>query len=389
MRVADGPGGVALTVFACSSAIVVYTFAGYPAIIGLTARLRPRPVRADPDHAPRVTMIIAAHNEQDIIEAKLADTLALDYPVGLLQVVVVTDGSDDATPQRARAVPGVTVLHEPQRRGKLVAMNRAFDATDGDVVVFSDANNRYSPTALRELVAPFADPEVGVVTGRKVIDDGSGRALDRAEGLYWRYESQIKAWESAAGSVTAAAGEILAFRRAAYRRPQPGTLVEDLVGVLLAAEEGWRIVYAPAAVSLERASSTTADEAVRRTRLVAGRWQVIWQLLPRLAVRRPCLAWQVASHKAARPLIPWALASLAASTAALAPQARWARRFGAAQGAFYAAAVAGWHDERRGRRNRWTYLPYYFCRMNLAALAGLRHVLASDDRGLWERVSRG
>jgi hypothetical protein len=158
---------------------------------------------------------------------------------------------------------------------------------------------------------------------------------------------------------------------------------------MLAAEDGWRIVYAPAAVSLERASSTTADEAVRRTRLVAGRWQVIWQLLPRLAVRRPRLAWQVASHKAARPLIPWALAALAASTAALAPQARWARRFGAAQGAFYATAVAGWHDERRGRRNRWTYLPYYFCRMNLAALAGLRHVLASDDCGLWERVSRG
>jgi biofilm PGA synthesis N-glycosyltransferase PgaC len=389
MRVSDARSSVALTVFACSSAVVLYTFVGYPAIIGLVARLRPRPVRADPAHAPRVTMIIAAYNEQDIIEAKLAETLALEYPAELFEVVVVTDGSDDATPERARAVAGVTVLHEAQRRGKLVAMNRAFDATDGDVVVFSDANNRYSQTALRELVAPFADPEVGVVTGRKAIDDGSGRALDRAEGLYWRYESQIKAWESAAGSVTAAAGEILAFRRTAYQRPQAGTLNEDLVQVVLAAEAGWRVVYAPAAVSLERASSTIEDEAVRRTRLVAGRWQATWRLLPRLTVRRPRLAWQVVSHKAARPLVPWALVALAGSTAALAPRARWARLFGAAQGAFYATATAGWRDERRGRRNRWTYLPYYFCRMNLATFAGLRDVLVSDGGWVWERVSRG
>jgi biofilm PGA synthesis N-glycosyltransferase PgaC len=386
---ADRQGGLATAVFACSASVVAYTFAGYPALIGMAARLRPRPVRADPAHAPRVTVIIAAHNEQDVIEDKLANTLGLDYPPELLEIVVVSDGSDDATPERARAVPGVTVLHEPQRRGKLAAVSRAFDATGGDVVVFSDANNRYSRTALRELVAPFADPEVGVVTGRKAIDDGDGRALDRAEGLYWRYESQIKAWESAAGSVTAGAGEIVAFRRSAYRSPPDGTINEDLVGVMLAAEAGWRVVYAPAAVSLERASRTIEDEAARRTRVVAGRWQATWQLLPRLALRRPRLAWQLASHKAARPLVPWALAALAASTAALAPRARWARRFGAAQGAFYAAAAAGWRNERRGRRSRWTYLPYYFCRMNLTALAGLRDALASGGGELWERVPRG
>jgi len=368
---------------------VVYTFAGYPAIIALAARLRPRPVRSDPAHVPRVTVIIAAHNEQDVIEGKLADTLALDYPADRLEVVVVSDGSDDSTPERARRVPGVTVLHQPERRGKLVAMNRAFDATDGDVVVFSDANNRYSATALRELVAPFADPTVGVVTGRKAIDDGSGRALDQAEGLYWRYESQIKAWESAAGSVTAAAGEILAFRRSAYQRPRPGMLTEDFVQVMLAAEAGWRVIYAPAAVSLERASSTIDDEAVRRSRLVAGRWQAIWHILPRLARRRPGLAWQIVSHKAARPLIPWALAAVAASTAALAPHARWARWFGGAQTAFYATALAGRRDHLRGRRSRWSYLPYYFCRMNLAAVIGLRASLTAGRSGLWERVSRG
>lgn len=390
MPPADRRRRAATAVCAGASTVVAYTFAGYPALIAVAARLRPRPVRSDPAYLPRVTLIIAAHNEQDVIEEKLRDTLALDYPHELLEVVVVCDGSDDQTPERARAIEGVRVMHRPERHGKLAAMNRAFDATDGEIVVFSDANNRYSRTALRELVAPFADPGVGVVTGRKAIDDGGGRPLDRAEGLYWRYESQIKVWESAIGSVTAAAGEILAFRRPAYRRPRPGMLTEDFVQVVLAAQDGWRVVYAPGAVSLERASRSTDDEAVRRARLVTGRWQAIRHVLPGLARRRPVLAWQIASHKAARPLVPWALAAIAGSSAVLAPRRRWARRFGAAQAAFYAVAAVGWRDERRGRRGRVTYLPYYFCRMNLAALAGLRRFLAGGAHGgLWERVSRG
>jgi len=213
-------------------------------------------------------------------------------------------------------------------------------------------------------------------------------SADRAEGLYWRYESQIKTWETAVGSVTAAVGEMLAFRREAYQRPAPGMLTEDFVQVMLAAAEGWRVVYVPDAVSLERASSTLDDEAVRRSRLVAGTWQATWQVLPRLALRRPGLAWQVASHKALRPLVPWALLAIAASTLRLAPCARWARWMGAAQCGFYATALIGWRHERSGRRNRWCYLPYYFCRMNLAALKGLWSVLLDDTGGVWERVPR-
>ena len=379
---------IAEGVCAGSALLVVYTFVGYPAIMALLARVRPRPVRADRDSTPRVTVIVVAHNEQDVIEAKLRDTLRLDYPPERLDVVAVCDGSDDETALRAARVGGVTVLHEPQRRGKLAAMNRAFDATDGDVVVFSDANNRYSVNALRELVAPFADPAVGAVTGRKGIDDGSGRPLDRAEGLYWRYESQIKTWESAVGSVAAAVGEMLAFRREAYQRPV-GMHNEDFAQVMLAAAAGWRVVYVPGAVSLERASKTIEDEAVRRSRLIAGAWQATWRVLPGLARRRPALAWQVASHKATRPLVPWALLAIAASTLRRAPSARWARWMGATQCGLYGSALIGWRRERSGRRNRWFYLPYYFCRMNLAALDGLRKVLLEDTQGIWQHVPRG
>jgi len=375
--------------FLGSVALVLYTFLGYPAIVALLARVRPRPVRSSPSFQPTVSIVILAYNEADVIREKLENTRALDYPGDRLEVVVVADGSDDRTAEVAAEVDGVRVLHEPERRGKLAAMNRGAAVAQGEILVFSDANNSYSPNALRELLAPFADPSVGVVTGRKAIDDGSGRPLDRAEGLYWRYESKIKEWETRAGSVTGVAGEILAFRRDAFPTPRPGTMNEDFAQAMLAALSGWRVVYASNALSLERASATVADEAVRRSRLVTGRGQALRALLP-LAVRRnPRYAWQVASHKGLRPLVPFALVVAALSNAALARGRPWARGMLALQVAFYAVAAMGWGRERRGRRSRWLYLPYYFCRMNLATLVGVRNFAARRHEAVWAKVRRG
>jgi poly-beta-1,6-N-acetyl-D-glucosamine synthase len=369
--------------------LVGYTFAGYPAIMALLARVRPRPVRADPGVTPRVTVIVVAHNEQDLIATKLRDTLALDYPSDRLDVVVVCDGSDDATAARAARVEGVTVLHEPERRGKLAAMNRAFDATQGDVVVFSDANNRWSPNTLRALVAPLADPEVGVVTGRKGIDDGSGRPLDQAEGLYWRYESKIKEWESATGSVIGAPGEIMAIRREAYRSPPSDTMNEDFVQAMRVAEAGWRVVYAPEALSRERASASVEDEAVRRSRLVTGRSQAMRQLVVDLLRSKPGLAWRMVSHKGLRPLVPWLLAVAAVANLGTLRRHPLTRPLALAQALFYAAAGVGWRDQRRGRRRKAFFLPYYFCRMNLATLRGLRDFVGNRREHVWARVKRG
>lgn len=375
-----------------ATALVVYTLAGYPLVAGVLARLRPRPVRADPDACPPVSLVIAAHDEEEVIAAKLADTERLDYPAERLEVIVAADGSTDATVERAREAAGrmrLRVLHEPGRRGKLAAVDRAVAQASGDVIVLSDANNRYVPATLRELTAPFADPEVGVVTGRKAIDDGSGRPLDRAEGLYWRYESRLKEWESATGSVVAAAGEVLAFRREAYRSPDPAAITEDFAAALMAAADGWRVVYAPGAVSLEPASATVADEATRRSRLVTGRLQATAWLLPRLVRRRPGLAWRMVSHKSLRPFVPWALVTALPSSAVLSPHSRFARLALAVQVTLYGAAAAGRRDAVRGRRRTWTFVPYWFVRMQLAALQGTRDFTARRDMRAWTRVARG
>ncbi len=378
-----------IAAFAGAVALVVYTFAGYPAILATWARLRPRPVHLDPAFRPRVTLIIAAFNEQDEILARLENALAADYPAELLEVVVAADGSDDRTAELASTIPGVRVLHEPERRGKLAAMVRATDAATGAVLVFSDANNRYLPQTISELVAPFADPAVGVVAGRKAIDDGSGRELDRAEGIYWRYESKIKTWESAIGSTVGAAGEVVAFRREAFRPPRIGTMNEDLVQAVSAAADGWRVVYAPRAVSLERASLTVKDEATRRSRLVAGRFQALVALMPTLVRRNPRLAWQLVSHKGLRPLVPWALVTTAVLNIPLVRRRWWATPALVVQALFYVAALAGWARERAGRRSRILYLPFYFCRMNLAALRGLRDFALGRREHVWARVKRG
>jgi hypothetical protein len=207
--------------------------------------------------------------------------------------------------------------------------------------------------------------------------------------LYWRYESKLKELESTAGSITAVAGEIRAFKREAMYWPPATTLTEDLVQALIAAMNGWRVVYAPHAMSVEHASATIDQEATRRARLMAGASQGLMWLLPRMAVRQPRLAWQVLSHKGLRPLVPAALLAYGASSLSLARTNRSARAMVAAEAAFYVCALLGRRDEARGRYRRWTYFPYYFCRMNAAAMSGLVGLARRRQGAAWTRVARG
>jgi poly-beta-1,6-N-acetyl-D-glucosamine synthase len=372
-----------------SLGLVAYTFAGYPALMALLSRLRPRPVETSQEVRPKVSIVVAAYNEEDVIVSRLENLRASAYPVELIELIVAADGSQDRTVARAQSVPGTIVLHRPERLGKLAAIGHAWEVASGDILVVTDANNKFAPETLRELTAPFADGEVGVVTGRKAIDDGTGRPLDRAEGVYWRYESKLKEWETTVGSVPAVAGEILAFRRAAFQVPDEPLLTEDFAQAMLAALDGWRVVYAPRALSMESASATVGDEAVRRARLVTGRWQALLMLLPPLLLRRPWFALQLISHKGLRPLVPAMLVTAASSNLVAARQSGWPRWILGGHLAMYIAALLGWRNERRGTRNRWLFLPYYFLRMNLATLAGARNFIRNREAAQWTKVARG
>lgn len=384
-------------------ATIGYTYVGYPALLTILARLRPAHPFPPLTDLPTVTLLIAAYNEQNVIAAKLENSLALDYPRDRLQILVAADGSDDATPEVVArfADQGVELSYRPERAGKMAAILRALPQARGDIVVLSDANNFYNTSALRALVAPFADPLVGAVSGAKVIAKGDG-VLGDSEGLYWKYESYIKRQETRLGSCTGAVGEIMAVRRFLLDRPMPPEarlMADDLFLAMHVLKQGYRVVYAPAARSVERVSSSSRDERERRARIVAQRFVMMRFSHKVLPWSNPLLVWQIVSHKYLRPLVP--LAMIGALIANLAAVARPAARGGLArlahpfnvimlalQALFYALAWLGGRSEPRGRLGKVLYIPAFLVNGNRAALIGLYRFLTGRHTSLWRRVQR-
>jgi len=377
--------------FWAAVALVAYTYAGYPLLITVVGRLRPERVYGD--HTPKVTLIVAAYNEAEVIGDQLRRIADLDYPADLLQVIVAADGSDDATAAIARTFPGVEVVHRSERAGKMAAIQRSLEWATGDVIVTTDANNRIRPDALRQLVMPFADPAVGAVTGRKVAEGDDG--LGFGEGMYWRYEAHIRRMETRIGCTVGVNGELFAVRREAFGAAPVGTINDDQWLAHHAITGGWNVVFRPEAVSEETVSATPAEEAERRSRMVAGQFQVFSGLHRQLPWRRPVVAWMLISHKVLRPLVPLGmLTALAGSVIAVAVRPTggalqlatpWSHITLTAQFAFYAAAALG---ERLPRLGGVGYLPRFLVMQNLATLRGMWRHLRGTQSAAWRRVDR-
>lgn len=383
--------------------LIVYTYAGYPVLLTLLARLRRQPPapRTDAGDLPTITLVITAYNEQAAIKRKLENSLALDYPRERLHILVVDDGSQDRTAEivRAYAGQGVELVSEPPRRGKLAAINRAMRHVGGDLVLFSDANNLYDPQVLRTMARAFADPRVGGASGAKRML-ASDDSLGASEGLYWKYESFIKRQETRLGSCTSASGDLFAMRRALYQAPPDNIINEDFYLALSVIARGYRVVYVPAAHSYDSISDSAQGEIERRARIVAGRYQMLAAAPALLSLKRPLIAWQVVSHKFLRPLVPLAMAGAFITNvlAVMLPDSRrgsWltlGAPFNAvllvAQLAFYAAALAGnvWHFS--GALGKLVYLPTFLLNSNFAAVIGLVRFVTGRQSVRWERVRR-
>ena len=387
--------------FWLSMLFILYVYLGYPLILAGLARLRRKPVEY-PIYLPKVTILIAAHNEQAVIASKLENTLALDYPLENLQIIVAADGSEDRTAEVVKSFEprGVELSYQPERRGKMAAINRAMAEVRHELVLFSDANNLYDRETLRELVKPFSDPSVGGVSGSKKIL-GSGDGLTKADGLYWRYESYIKEQETRLGSCTGVSGEILAVRRNLYQAPPDGAINDDFFIALGILRQGYRLVYRPQARSFEASSLNESDEAVRRSRIVAGRYQVMGKSVQLLPWKNPLLVWQIISHKFMRPLVPFAmiLAFITNLLALLLPSVSPTNTllflsppypiiFLSLQCAFYLLAWIG--NRLKGKRliGKLLYIPTFLVNSNLSALRGLIAFLAGGQTVLWQRVGR-
>jgi cellulose synthase/poly-beta-1,6-N-acetylglucosamine synthase-like glycosyltransferase len=300
---------IAAILFWLSAGAIVYTHFGYPLVLAALVRLRAQSGERKRDKLevtgsspvmPAVSLIVPAYDEEEVIAAKVANALALDYPRDRLQVIVASDGSSDATAKRARAAGASLVLELPAG-GKVTALNAAAEQAAGEILAFSDANSVWSRDALRRLVAPFADPGVGYVCGQVRFLDPDGNNL---EGAYWRYEMAVREAESALGGVTAGNGAIYAVRRDAFIPLAPSGS-HDLSFPFRLAKRRLRSLYAPGARAEEKMVPTIDGEFARKRRMMVGLWDIVvgeGMLSPR--GYPPLYAFEVASHRLLRYLSP-------------------------------------------------------------------------------------
>ncbi|WP_354332055.1 glycosyltransferase family 2 protein [Pedobacter sp. CG_S7] len=344
------------------------------------------------DDLPNCTLVVAAFNEQDFIEAKIANTLALNYPASKLEFVFVTDGSSDLTPEIVSRYPKIKLLHSPDRKGKIAAVHRAIQQITSELIVFTDANTFLNKDALVYLCRHYADKKVGAIAGEKRVMVEETADATAGEGFYWKYESKLKAWDSELYSVVGAAGELFSIRRSLYEPVPANSVLDDFMISMRIAEKGYVIVYEPEAYAMETSSANITEELKRKIRIAAGGIQsVIWLKSLLWPFKFPVLTFQYISHRVLRwtitPFLMILVFFLNIFFVLREPSGIYFILL-TAQILFYLSAYLGKVMEARKLRVKVLFIPYYFCVMNYAVLAGLLRYFFSGQSVIWEKAIR-
>jgi cellulose synthase/poly-beta-1,6-N-acetylglucosamine synthase-like glycosyltransferase len=377
--------------FWTSLALVVYAYAGYPILIWAFSRAfgrRPEPPSPSVEELPTVSLVLAAYNEEAVIEARLLNALALDYPPGKLEVVVGSDGSTDRTAEIVRRFDdrGVRLLDYPWNRGKASVLNSAVAEASGEILLMSDANTEIDRSAARRLARWFQDPGVDSVVGRLVlVDPATGR---NADGLYWKYETFLKKCEGRLEALLGANGAIYALRRELYTPIPAATIVDDFViPLLVKLRTGGRIVFDDEAFAVEETPPDVGSEFRRRSRIGAGGFQSVGMLWRLLDPRRGWIAFSFLSHKVLRWLGPFFLIAALASNILLCGLPFY-RAALVLQAGFYGAALLVGFVPSRSRWLRPLRLMTMFIGMNAALLVGFWRWLCGSQKATWKRTVR-
>jgi len=364
--------------------LVFHTYIGYPLLLTMWVLRKPELRRVY--STPRVTIVIAAWNEARHIAARIENCLQQVYPPEMLEIIVVSDGSTDETASIVKTFSfrGVSLVELETRMGKAVALNVGVAAAHGEIVVFADARQSFSPTAVRELVANFADPSVGAVSGELILESNSLGPAAEGVGLYWTIEKWIRQKEAAIDSIVGATGAIYAIRRDLFEALPPGTILDDLLTPMRIVMQGYRVVFEGRALAFDRVSHDYASEFKRKVRTLAGNYQAI-SLCPRLM--KPWanrIFLQFVSHKVFRLLAPIALVGLFITNAV--HLGGWYTVFMALQITGYSLAMVGWWLNRVGVRERLTGAAFTFCLLNYASLMGAVQFLKAEVVQ-WEKAN--
>ena len=380
--------------------IVFYTYIGYGILLYIIIRLKrffrgkPREAVLPPDEElPDMTLLICAYNEEDVVAEKMKNTLAIDYPKDKFRIMWVTDGSNDHTNELLKAYPEVDIVFSPERRGKSAALKHGLRELKTRYVAFTDANTMLNPGAMKEIARQFMDPTVGCVSGEKrVMAKKDGDMAAEGEGLYWRYESTLKRWDSELYSTMGAAGELYAIDPTLVREVPDEALLDDFMMSMYVVEAGKRIAYAPDAYAQEYGSANIFEESKRKRRIAAGGLQSIWWLRRMLnPMRQPLVTFQYVSHRVLRwSVTPVAMIILLITNGLLSIM-------GAGlfydiililQILFYTMALIGWLSSRYRHKNKVLYTIYYFVFMNINVFRGMAYLRTHGKSGAWEKAKR-
>jgi cellulose synthase/poly-beta-1,6-N-acetylglucosamine synthase-like glycosyltransferase len=384
------PACAAILFWACL-ALVTYAYLGYPLLVWGLSRVFDRrvvPRGGDDVDLPTVSLLIAAYNEDAVIEDRLRNALAMDYPAEKLEIVVSSDGSTDRTTEIVRRYAGgrVRLLDYTHRRGKATVLNASVPELAGEIILCSDANTEIDPAAPRKLVRWFRDPGVGAVCGRLVLTDP--RTGKNVDSLYWKYETFLKRCEGKLGALLGANGGIYAIRKAAFTPIPDGTILDDFVIPLVAKlRTGCAIVYDTEAVAREETPSEIGSEFHRRARIGAGGYQSLGLLWPLLHPRWGWTTLAFASHKILRWLCPFFLVGMLASNLVLCADLFFQAAL-AAQLLFYLVSWIMTAVPVRFRVLKPLRLTTMFTGMNLALLVGFWRWLRGNQQGAWRRTVR-
>lgn len=361
--------------------VVFYVYAGYPILLKILS-YRKTSIKTNDNYFPSVTLFIPAYNEETVIEEKLKNSLALEYPPDKFEILVASDGSDDGTEQVVEnllADPRISFFRRSDRGGKNSLINQFISSAKGEIMVFTDANAFFVSHAITKLVRHFADPQVGLVCGHLKYKKEINNNVGEGEGLYFRYESLIKRLESRWGAVAVVTGAIYAIRKSLFSPLDPD-VANDFAHPVLVGAKGYKVVFEPDAIAYERTTSSISEEFKRRARIVTrgftgfGRYWKSYRMLN--GVRGFCFV----SHKPLRWFVPFFLITLFMINlfldAAIFRATLWA------QISFYGAALCGLFI--KGKYGKLFAIPFYFCMINLAALIGFVNYLRGRRQAVWE-----
>lgn len=383
-------------IFWVSLFLIFYTYIGYGILLFLLVKIKRIFVKVnnidDVHFTPTLTLIIAAYNEEIIIEEKIKNCLSLLYPTDKLSIIFITDGSTDNTASIIAQYPQINLMHKEGRSGKIAAVHRAMMEVESEIVVFTDANTFLNEEALLKIARHYVDPKVGAASGEKRVHIEESSDATAGEGFYWKYESKLKKWDYELYSVVGAAGELFSVRTALYVPVEPDTLLDDFMISMKIALKGYKIAYDPDAYAMESSSANLKEELKRKVRIAAGGIQSVIRTKKLFnPFIFPILSFQYISHRVLRwtitPLLMIFVFFLNIYIVVQSNELLYLL-FMIGQILFYFSAIAGWLLESKQVRVKILFVPYYFVFMNYAMILGMFRYANAGQSVLWDKAKR-